>query len=159
LPVATGNEGAAELAPSGRDKKTIEMPRKKSAHPEKILTNVLRIRVTEAVFKRLEKIAKSSDTHSVGEAARKILSKEKITVFYKDTSLNAAMEELALVRKELKAIGININQITKAFNSDKREHSQIFYVRKISELYLKVDGKTDGLLILINKLAEKWLPE
>ena len=134
------------------------MPRKKSAHPEKVLTHVLRIRVTEAVLKRLEKISKSSDTHSVGEAARKILSQENITVFYKDTTLNAAMEELALIRKELKAIGININQITKAFHSDKRDSSQLFQVGRIAELYLKVDGKTDTLLTLINQLAEKWLP-
>ena len=134
------------------------MPRKKSAHPEKRLTNVLRIRVTEAVYKRLENISKSSDSHSVGEAARKILSRENITVFYRDTSLNAAMEELALVRKELKAIGININQITKAFHSDKRENSQLFQIRRIADLYQKVDAKTDTLLILINQLAEKWLP-
>lgn len=134
------------------------MPRKKSAHPEKMLTHVLRIRVTAAVFKRLEKISKNSDTHSVGEAARKILSKENITVFYKDTTLNAAMEELALIRKELRAIGININQVTKAFHSDKRENSQLFQIRRIAELYQKVEAKTDVLLVLINRLAEKWLP-
>lgn len=70
------------------------MPRKKSADPDKILTRVLRIRLTDAAFKRLEKISKSSDCHTVGEAARKILSKEKITLFYKDITLNSTMEEL-----------------------------------------------------------------
>jgi len=134
------------------------MPRKKSADPEKILTRVLRIRLTDAAFKRLEKISKSSDCHTVGEAARKILSKEKITLFYKDITLNSTMEELALIRKELRAIGININQITKAFHSDKRETPQMFQVNRVTMLYEKVEAKTDTLLILINKLAEKWLP-
>lgn len=134
------------------------MPRKKSAAPEKILTRVLRIRLTDAAFKRLEKISKSSDCHTVGEAARKILSKEKITLFYKDITLNSTMEELALIRKELRAIGININQITKAFHSDKRETPQMFQVTRVTILYEKVEAKTDTLLILINKLAEKWLP-
>ncbi|SFH33203.1 plasmid mobilization protein [Pedobacter insulae] len=134
------------------------MPRRKSADPEKILSRVLRIRLTDAAFKRLEKISKSSDCHTVGEAARKILSKEKITLFYKDISLNSTMEELALIRKELRAIGININQITKAFHSDKRETPQMFQVTKVTMLYEKVEAKTDTLLILINKLAEKWLP-
>jgi len=36
---------------------------------------MLRIRLTDAAFKRLEKISKSSDCRSVGEVARKILSK------------------------------------------------------------------------------------
>lgn len=134
------------------------MPRKKSADPEKILSRVLRIRLTDAAFKRLEKISKNSDCHTVGEAARKILSKEKITLFYKDITLNSTMEELALIRKELRAIGININQITKAFHSDKRETPQMFQVTRVIMLYEKVEAKTETLLILINKLAEKWLP-
>ncbi|RKR81852.1 mobilization protein MobC [Mucilaginibacter gracilis] len=134
------------------------MPRKKSANPEETLTRVLRIRLTDAAFKRLEKISKSSDCHTIGEAARKILSKEKITLFYKDITLNSTMEELALIRKELRAIGININQITKAFHSDKRENAQAFQIRRILPLYEKVEAKTDSLLILINRLAEKWLP-
>lgn len=134
------------------------MPRKKSSDPEKILSRVLRIRLTDAAFKRLEKIAESSDTQTVGEAARKILSREKITLFYKDITLNATMEELALIRKELRAIGININQITKAFHSDKREDSQIFQINRVTRLYEKVEGKTDTLLLIINRLAEKWLP-
>ncbi len=134
------------------------MARKKSAEPEKILSRVLRIRLTDAAFFRLEKISKSSDCRTVGEAARKILSKEKITLFYKDITLNAAMEELALIRKELRAIGINVNQVTKAFHTDKREHAQHTQVVKILRLYQDVDRKTDTLLTLINRLAEKWLP-
>jgi len=134
------------------------MARKKSAEPEKILSRVLRIRLTDAAFSRLEKISRSSDCRTVGEAARKILSKEKITLFYKDITLNAAMEELALVRKELRAIGININQITKAFHTDKREQSQAFQVGKVIQLYEQVEAKTDTLLLIINRLAEKWLP-
>lgn len=134
------------------------MARKKSAEPEKILNRVLRIRLTDAAFNRLEKISKSSDSRTVGEAARKILSKEKITLFYKDITLNSTMEELALVRKELRAIGININQITKAFHSDKREQSQTIQVAKITRLYEQVEAKTDRLLHIINRLAEKWLP-
>jgi len=134
------------------------MARKKSAEPEKILSRVLRIRLTEAAFNRLEKISKSSNCRTIGEAARKILSKEKITLFYKDITLNSAMEELALVRKELRAIGININQVTKAFHTDKREHSQNSQVIKIVKLYETVETKTDTLLALVNRLAQKWLP-
>lgn len=134
------------------------MPRKKSADPDKILNRVLRIRLTDKAFERLEKISKSSDCHTVGEAARKILSKEKITLFYKDITLNSTMEELALIRKELRAIGININQITKSYHSDKRDHQQAIQIDRMIPVYQKVEAKTDTLLILINQLAEKWLP-
>jgi len=136
------------------------MPRKKSANPEQVLTHFVRTRLTEAVFNRLDKIRQSSDCHSVGEVARKLLSKEKITVFYKDMTLNAAMEELALVRKELKAIGININQITRGFNINKKKGgSPESYIKQVVTLYQIVDAKTDDILRIINQLSRKWLPK
>ena len=134
------------------------MPRKKSSNPQELLTHFVRTRVTFAVYSRLEKIRKSGDCHTVGEVARKLLSKEKITVFYKEMTLNAAMEELALIRKELRSIGININQVTKAFHSDKRAPYQLIHVKKLAELYKTVEAKTAVLMFLINQLAEKWLP-
>ena len=133
------------------------MPRKKSSNPDELLTRFVRTRVTEKVYLRLDKIRLNSDCHSVGGVARKILSQEKITLFYKDMTLNATMEELALIRKELKAIGININQITRSFNQDKAETQRAFYVLKVADQYKKVDAKVDDLLTLISKLADKWL--
>jgi len=136
------------------------MPRKKLPNPEDVLTHFVRTRVTEATFKRLDKIGQSSDCHSVGEVARKLLSKEKITLFYKDMTLNSAMEELALIRKELKAIGININQLTRGFNmSNKRGGPPEAYIVQVAKLYQIVDAKTDDILRLINQLSRKWLPK
>jgi uncharacterized protein YbcC (UPF0753/DUF2309 family) len=68
------------------------------------------------------------------------------------------MEEMALIRKELKAIGININQQTKFFHLSKTDAQRAFYVIKTAQLYKEVSGKVEELLTLINHLAEKWLP-
>lgn len=135
------------------------MPRKKSPNPEAVLTHFIRTRVTEKVYLRLDKISRNSDCHSVGGVARKILSQEKITLFYKDLTLNSAMEELASIRKELRAIGVNINQITRSFNQDKTEAKRSFYAIKAADQYQKIDVKVDELLTIISKLAEKWLQE
>jgi hypothetical protein len=136
------------------------MPRKKYANPEDVLTHFVRTRLTEAAFKRLDKIRQSSDCHSVGEVARKLLSQEKITLFYKDMTLNSAMEELALIRKELKAIGININQLTRVYHvARKKGHQTDYYLLQVANLYQTVDTKTDELLHIINQLSQKWLPK
>jgi len=99
------------------------MPRKKSPHPEQLLTHRIRTRVTATTYQKLEKLQADSDCQSVGEVSLKILSGEKMNVFYRDISLNAPMEEMALIRKELKAIGININQQTKHFPPFWRENA------------------------------------
>ena len=133
------------------------MPRKKAANPEDLLSHNIIIRVTETAFKRLEKMRQQSNSPSIAEVARKILSGKKIRLFYHDISLNPVMEELAMIRKELKAIGININQITRSFNQDKAETHRAFYVLKVADLYKKADEKVDRLLVIISKLAERWL--
>ncbi|WP_026898540.1 hypothetical protein [Daejeonella oryzae] len=133
------------------------MPRKKLTNPEDILSKPIIIRVNEAVFKRLQVLQKESDCSSVGEVARKILSREKINCFYRDISLNAPMEEMALIRKELKSIGININQQTKYFHTSQSEAERAFYTNRTAKLYQTIDEKVEQLLTLIFQLAEKWL--
>jgi uncharacterized linocin/CFP29 family protein len=136
------------------------MPRKKYANPEDVLTHFVRTRLTEKAFNRLEKIRESSDCHSVGEVARKLLSREKITLFYKDMTLNSAMEELALIRKELKAIGLNINQLTRGYHiARKKGHATDYHLMQVTQLYQTVDAKTDELLGIVNQLSQKWLPK
>jgi len=68
------------------------------------------------------------------------------------------MEELASRRKELKAIGININQITRSFNKEKsKESRRQNYVLHVAGLHEKVDVKVERLLSLVSELIEKWL--
>lgn len=134
------------------------MTRKKVSSPDDLLSHNLIIRVTETTFERLQKLQQDSKSLSIAEVARRILSGQKINLYHHDVSMNPVMEELALIRKELKAIGININQITRSFNQEKTaETHRAFYVLKVADLYKKVDEKVDRLLTIISQLAEKWL--
>lgn len=133
------------------------MSRRKAKDPTTVLTHPLIVRLTKTAFERLEAKRAESDCGTIGEVARKILSGKSIKCFYKDVTLNTVMEELAMIRKELKAIGVNINQITRSFNQDKAENHRAFYVMRVADQYKKVDGKVDRLLEIISMLAEKWL--
>lgn len=109
------------------------------------------------MFERLQEIAQNSDVRSVGEVARKILSNEKITFYHKDKSLNGPMEELAGIRKELKAIGININQITRHFNSSDQQEAKQYHALKVLQQYREVDKRVERVLSLVSDIALKWL--
>jgi len=85
------------------------------------------------------------------------LNGQKIKLFYKDISMNAPMEEMALIRKELKAIGTNVNQLTRSFNQDKAGTHKAFYLLKVAGQYKTVGEKVDRLLALISDLAVQWL--
>lgn len=133
------------------------MSRKKAVDQPTLLTCPVRTRITQAAWDKLEKIKRESGCQSVAEVARMVLSDEPIHCFYTDASLNAPMEEMALIRKELKAIGININQQTRSFHSAKTDAQRAFYAMKTAGQYQKVGAKVEELLKLIHQLAEKWL--
>ena len=147
----------SELVKSELSKMCSVYAKKKAKNQEELLTHNVIVRVTETVFNKLEKMRIESGSSSVAEVVRKILSNRKIKIFRQDISLNAPMEEMALIKKELKAIGININQITRTFNQDKAETHRAFYVMKVADLYKNVDAKVERLLVIISQLAEKWL--
>jgi|GEM_PF-324902 len=133
------------------------MPRKPETDRAGLLIHPIIIRVDGATYRRLEKLLAESSCRSIGEVARKILARERINCFYRDASMNGPMEELALIRKELRSIGININQQTRYFNAVKSRAEKQFHSDRTVELLLKADARMERLFALISKLAEKWL--
>lgn len=121
------------------------------------LTHLIRTRVTETTYKRLVELKQNSNCATMGEVARKILSREKIACFYIDATMDAPMEELASIRKELKAIGININQQTRYFNGSKTDTQRSFYFMKTAAIYSDVDKRITRLLNLVGRMSIKWL--
>lgn len=117
------------------------------------------IRLPEKLFRQLEELRGKSRSNSIAEVCRRILSNRKIKLYQQDATMNPMMEELALIRKEIKAIGININQMVRKFNGTTEEKQRGYYVLQTAGLYQKVGEKVERLLQLISKLAERWLQE
>lgn len=135
------------------------MGRHKSPHPEALLTRSIRTRVSDATFQRLERIRATSNCRSIGELTRKILARNRILILNRDAALDNTMEELASIRKELNAIGTNINQITHAFHLGQSSEQRFFRASTAAREFQQVGEKVDRLLMLVEKLAKSWLQE
>jgi len=133
------------------------MPRPKIKKEEEKLKHYIRIRVDEQTLKRLDKMQKMSDCKGLSQLARKILMQEPVQIFHRDISMNGPMEELAMIRKEIRSIGININQQTYHFHTSQSKAARMFYVERTKELYEKIEIKIERLLEITDKLAHKWL--
>ncbi|RZJ83151.1 MAG: mobilization protein [Chryseobacterium sp.] len=133
------------------------MSRRKATDQDSILSRPIIVRLTENQFRKLEKIRKESDIKTIGEVVRKILTNRPIKLLHKDISMNQSMEEMALIRKEIKSIGVNINQQTHRFHISQSDTERSFHAIKTSETYKSMEPKIDRLLSIISKLAEKWL--
>jgi len=136
---------------------SIKMGRKKTAHPHDNLTEVIMLRVSKATYQKLENIRQNSDCQTVPEIVRRIIEKEKIVWYHKDAAMDAPMEILTAIQKELKAIGININQVTRRLNSMTTDPQRWYQVKQATEYYGQIDARVGLLLSLISQLAKKWL--
>lgn len=133
------------------------MARKPAPKREELFVCPVRTRVTKNIYLRLEQMVSEGDCRSVGEAARRILSNDKIAIYYVDNSLHLPMERLSEIRLELKAIGVNINQVTRYFNSSTNLDKKIVHSLGVLQEYSQVNAKVEELMELLKPLAKKWL--
>ena len=132
------------------------MGRRKNKQPSQLLTHPILFRVSQAEFERLQAYCRESDCPSIGEALRRLLQGKPITLFHRDRSLEAPLEELARIRQELRAIGVNINQLLRYFHSTPRSAERQLLADQALGQYRQVEAKVSLLLSLISKLSAKW---
>jgi hypothetical protein len=132
------------------------MPRKKGK-AETVLQHEIKTRVNDKRFERLTEMLNRSRFHSMSELVRDILDNKPIKVLVHDDSLEQYMEVLASIQKELRSIGININQITRHFNSSSTESQKMFHAMNVGEQFQQVGLRVDQLLSIVKEIAKKWL--
>jgi hypothetical protein len=133
------------------------MGRKKAAQPKENLTEVVMLRLTRGTYEKLDKIRRNSDCRTVPDVVRRILEQEQIIYYHKDAALDGPMEILAGIKQELKAIGVNINQVTRYFNRSATEGQRAHHLSITLQHYKQIDAKVSLLLTLISQLARTWL--
>lgn len=134
------------------------MGRKKSTDAD-VLSFKVHARLKPEKYYALNELLKQTRYGSMSELIRRILEDRKVRIVTYDASLDAVMESLCAIEKDLKAIGVNINQITRQFNSSTSESARILQSLQVSNEYKKVGAKMDAIQILISKLVSKWLQE
>lgn len=128
--------------------------RKVNTHDK--LSKKIGLRVSEPFYEKLKSWLSASNCRSIAELTRKILHKEKITLYHKNAELESVAIQLSLIRKELNAIGRNINQVTRQFHSAS-PHQKTALALKITAENQKVGEKVAALLEITGQIAAKWL--
>ena len=126
---------------------------------KKGLSKPVRTRLTKIKYNELELLARESKGETISSIARKIIQEQPVKIFQHDESLDLVMEELAANRAEIRAIGVNINQMAKLFNTDPDLKPKMFYAKNGYARFLSLENNIETLLAKVEKLAIKWLSE
>lgn len=133
------------------------MGRKKAEDITEALTHIVTLRITETDYQHYDKLYQESNCASVGEVVRRILADKQIIIFHKDASMDKPMEQLAAIRQELKAIGQNINQITRNYNTTNFQSQRDYQLQNALKEYTKLEAKVSLLLTIISQFSKQWL--
>lgn len=127
------------------------MTRKKVEESERLIHKIT-IRVSTPFKRKMEGWLAVSNSGTLAELARLIIYKEKIIWYHKDEATEMLSVEMTAIRKELNAIGHNINQVTRYFNSTTIPSQKIFDALKILDEYNKVTEVIERISETLNKL-------
>jgi hypothetical protein len=118
----------------------------------------LTTKVNEQTYRKLEALLKQDPLNDMSSLVRTILENRPVRIFMRDLTAADIVEELAQLRTEIRHIGININQITKQFNSYPEHQRKVYFAKLALEKYLTLESKIDDLIIIMSQKVEKWLP-
>ncbi len=120
----------------------------------KIFTRIGRKKYDELLM-MLEK----SHSRTLSALLRAILEHEKIIIHTHDSTLDKTMEQLSGIRKELQAIGVNINQVTRKLHQADLNEEQLTLAQEILNSFQNTGEKINVLFEMIDNFSEKWLPK
>ena len=123
---------------------------------KELFTKVVAVRLTKTMHQKYSAICKQTNCRSLGELVRRMLARERVVWYHRDATMDSVSDELAAIRKELRSIGININQSTHYLHSTQVPVQKIRYAEQISQEYQKVNVKIEQVLMVIANVQKKW---
>jgi hypothetical protein len=133
------------------------MGRTKKPDLEALLVHRIRTRVNNRTLCRLQSLLVNSNCHTIAQLVRHILSNERIIVFNTDVTVQEPVRQLIQIREQLRAIGVNVNQITHHFHKADSAEEKVFHSLKVADEYAKVGEKVDVLINMVAEIGERWL--
>lgn len=130
---------------------------RKKVNEDEVLKHRLETRVNATTYQRLLAIMTNTREKEMSSLLRDILNNRPIKVYTHDKSLDMIMEELSALRLQIKAIGVNINQITKYFNTYPEPQRKQFYAKVAFQDHKALQPLIERILEITTQLSKKWL--
>lgn len=130
---------------------------RKNTPEDQALRYVVHTRLAEKKYRELMELHSRTTGLNFSAFLREILHDRPVKVFTYDRSLDMVMQELVKLRTEIKAIGININQITRYFNTYPEDFKKQFYAKTAFNDYLAINEQVEQLLAIVTELSKTWL--
>jgi hypothetical protein len=114
------------------------------------------VRFKPAEFELIEKRFRKTLFRKLSEYSRNVLLEKRITVAYRDKAMDDVLEELILLRRELNAIGNNLNQAVYQINAAHGNADSRLWAKLLTVVTGKVEPSISQIKERMNQYAELW---
>jgi len=105
----------------------------------------------------LERRFKKTSFRKLSEYMRNVLLEKPVTVYYRDSAMDEILEELVVLRRELNAIGNNLNQAMHNINSAHGHADTRLWINLLSVINSKLEPSIGQIKERMNQYADIWL--
>ena len=119
-------------------------------------SKILLTRLKPAEYVLLEKRFKKTRFRKLSEYIRAALLEQTITVNYRDQSMDDMLEEMILLRKELNAIGNNLNQAVRNINSMHGHADTRLWISLLGVINGKLEPSIGQIKARMTNYADVW---
>ncbi len=120
-------------------------------------TKWLHTRLTEEEYAKIKAAFRQTTCRNLSEYSRDKLLEKPITVFYRNQSMDDFMAEFMKLRKDLNAIGNNLNQSVKKLHTISHIPELTAWVRAQEKDHESIVRITEKINEEIRKFSEVWL--
>jgi hypothetical protein len=121
------------------------------------LLHDIKTRVNTHHFQRLQQLLEQSHYRTMAELLRHIICEGSIQIITVDETLPVTMEQLIDIRKELNAIGNNLNQVARALNLRTTGKQQVIPLEELMDNMNHITRQMQVTQQTIAELAKVWL--
>ncbi|MDN5286621.1 MAG: hypothetical protein JWR38_2895 [Mucilaginibacter sp.] len=116
----------------------------------------LNLRLNDEEFELFKRQHKKSVFRKMSDYGRAVLLGKPVTILYRDKSMDEVLEELILLRRELNAIGNNLNQVVKQINSAHGFPDARLWMNLLTVINGKLEPSIRQIKEQMNKYADLW---
>jgi hypothetical protein len=114
------------------------------------------IRLKPDEYEMLENRFKKTRFRKLSEYMRSVLLDKPITVNYRDKAMDDVLEELVLLRRELNAIGNNLNQAVYQISAAHGNADMRLWANLLSVVNSKIEPSITQIKERMNQYADVW---
>ncbi|WP_168196279.1 plasmid mobilization protein [Echinicola soli] len=120
------------------------------------LTKLVESRISVEQYQQLVDTLAKSQNPTMSSLIRDILSRKTIVCKTHDETYDLLLDRMQAIQMEIHAIGVNINQVTRYFNSLKDPLRKKSLVKKLEKQLVQTGKKVDHLEMEIKRHFPKW---